>query len=98
MKTLTTRGFETAKAIANLQEFKTHGALSARRGRFGNWDSGRLSGEDLERYKWDMPHIIYAVFSYSTPIAWVTSENIAYKVKQRFSVTTSKHQGVCYLL
>ena len=97
-KKLSTRSREVAEAIAACRPFTTHGALRAQAGSVGPWDAGRLSGADLDRYRADMSRIVYTVFSYATPIAWVTSDGKAYRVAQRFSVTTSKHQGTLYLL
>lgn len=41
--------------------------------------------------------IAYLVMSYETPIAWETKTGLIYKVQQKFSQTTSKHQGMLYL-
>lgn len=96
-KKLNSKSRETAEAIGRHEAFQTHGALSAKVGRFTNRDSGRLSGEDLDKFNEDLPNITYVVFSYATPIAWVANGE-PYRVKQRFSVTTSQHQGKLYLL
>lgn len=63
-----------------------------------SWQSGILSGYDLEVFKRDMAGIRYVVWSYSTPIAWWSEEYGWHVVRQRFSVTTSKHQGRLYLI
>lgn len=60
--------------------------------------AGRLQGADLEAFNRDNGSITYVVWSYATPIAWVTDDSRVHKVAQRFSVTTSKHQGKLYLL
>lgn len=55
-------------------------------------DPGRLAGPDHERFIKDRSKIIYIVFSYATPIAWVTRGRDPYIVEQYFSPTTaSKH-------
>lgn len=58
---------------------------------------GALSYEWRERFYADRElGIWYIVFSYDTPIAWVTGsgdDKHTVIVDQRFSVTTSKHQG-----
>lgn len=60
---------------------------------------GKLSGKDLAIFNEDRPFIRYVVLSYSTPIAWWTGTVRGwYVVGQRFSVTTSKHQGKLYLI
>lgn len=40
--------------------------------------------------------IAFVVLSYSTPIAWVLRDGTEIKISQKFSVTTSKHQGKLY--
>ena len=105
-KRLTTRGIETAQAIANRETFTTSGSFSARvlpDGGLGAWDSGRLSGADLDKFRKDCNNIEYVVWSYATPIAWYVAPSATikggwYKVAQKFSVTTSKHQGNLYLI
>ena len=65
------------------------------------WDSGRLDREETDTLiQWgEMAKFqcvpLYIVYSYATPICWAIGANV-YKVKQRFSVTTSKHQGRLY--
>ena len=61
--------------------------------------SGRLTGmekEELENYR-KAGMIDYVVYSYATPIAYRIRENDNrfqwVVIGQRFSVTTSKHQG-----
>jgi hypothetical protein len=75
--------------IATRQEFKAS-ALSG--SNYGN-GAGRLSGADLERFYQDVKGLTYAVYSYGTPIYWV-SNGEPYQVEQKFSVTTSKHQSL----
>lgn len=102
MRRLTTRGIRTATAIRDREDFRTSGALMAEStGRLGSWDSGRLSGADLDAFRLDCQAIDYCVWSYSTPIAWhVTGPNTDrwHVVAQRFSPTTTKHQGNLYLI
>ena len=83
-------------ALRNLIPFKTSGALNGHE----NWfDSGRLTGDELERY-FDAVDagFRYVVTSYDTPIAWVTNDGEVYTVARKFSVTTSKHQGTLWEL
>jgi hypothetical protein len=89
------------KALSTRQEFKTSGALRGERyddHKVSPWDSGRLAGDDHEAFRADMQHMTYVVYSYATPIAWVTDDGRVHYVAQKFSVTTSKHQGLMYLL
>jgi hypothetical protein len=77
--------------IADLQPFTTSGALSARTPygeTFGPWDSGRLPREHVESFQ----RATYAVFSYATPIAWVT-DGAWFIPGTRYSLTTSRHQS-----
>lgn len=99
MQKLTTRGTATAEAIRDRQDFDTHGALKGRNVRSCTaWDAGRLTGPDLVRFNDDCSHILYVVWSYATPIAWCTLSGRWHKVAQKFSSTTSKHQGNLYLI
>lgn len=66
--------------------------------RSSEYQSGELTGLDRDRFITDMPFIRYVVFSYSTPIAWWSEKSGWYKVAQKFSRTTSKHQGKLYLI
>lgn len=101
VKTLTTRGFAAAEAIRDRVPFKTHGALKAEQVpggmHLGNM-AGRLAGDDLERFNMDHGRMTYVVYSYATPIAWHALDTGWYRVEQKFSVTTSKHQGKLYLI
>jgi hypothetical protein len=73
--------------IATRQEF-TASALSGTR---DIMSAGRLDSVEAMRYDSVKNSIDYVVYSYSTPIAWHTSEGW-YVVEQKFSPTTSKHQ------
>ena len=75
--------------IETRQEFRA----SALEGRVYGVDSGRLNEEETARYNQDLNAVMYWVYSYSTPIAWYTKGGW-YCVAQKFSVTTSKHQGL----
>ena len=75
--------------IETRQEFRA----SALEGRAYGVDSGRLNEEETARYNQDLNAVMYWVYSYSTPIAWYTKDGW-YCVAQKFSVTTSKHQGL----
>lgn len=98
---LTTRGVRTAQAIRDREDFVTRGALKGENVSTGiglmRW-AGRLSGPDADRFFVDQPRIRYVVWSYSTPIAWWCTDIGWHKVSQKFSPTTSKHQGNLYLI
>lgn len=98
---LTTRSRETAQHIADRKPFTTSGSMSAQSvDGLSAWDSGYLSGTDLDTFRAQCRAIIYVVYSYSTPIAWYWGEGARegwHFVDQKFSSTTSKHQGNLYL-
>lgn len=61
--------------------------------------AGKLNDSERAVLNAENPYdIVYVVYSYETPIAWVRRDGSTYTVKQRFSVTTSKHQGKLYTL
>lgn len=94
---LTTRGPKVAMAIRDRKPFTTHGAL--RGGALRYLGSGRLRGDDVLQWSADYEYIDYVVYSYATPIAWhVASEDRWYKVKAKFTLTTTQHQGNLYLV
>lgn len=98
-KRLTTRGIRTATAIRDMVPFTTSGSLSAQAvPGLGTWDSGRLSGADETAFRAECREIRYVVYSYSTPIAWWSGVNGWHVVSQKFSSTTSKHQGNLYMV
>ena len=57
--------------------------------------TGRLSGESEDIFRDDRAHndITYVVYSYSTPIAWRVRSGMWRMPHDKYSVTTSKHQG-----
>lgn len=100
MKRLTTRSIRTAEAIRDREEFNTSGSMMARSLTSGSspWGAGRLAGADLDAYRRDMGSMSYIVWSYSTPIAWYVAKDKRWHiVAQKFSPTTTKHQGNLYL-
>ena len=85
--------------IRDRKPFTTHGAMRAEvvDGLTG-WNSGQLHGADRDRFREECLSIRYVVYSYVTPIAWWTKERGWHVVSQRFSRTTSTHQGRLYLI
>ena len=83
-----------AKAMHNRLPFKTGGALRgfAGKGGCGMYGLGRLNEYERELYKSD--DVAYTVMSYETPIAWVNRDGSVHRVDQKWSRTTSKHQGL----
>lgn len=96
-KKISSNSREVAERIRDREAFETYGALKGTR-EMGYAQSGRLSGADLEAFNRDQGSFSYIVWSYATPIAWVTDDSRIHRVEQRFSRTTSKHQGKLYLL
>ena len=78
-----------AGLIAQRQPF-TAAALS---GTLSNHGAGRLLDADAARWRLDRDRVLYVVYSYGTPIAWLTADGWQV-VEQRFSVTTSRHQSI----
>lgn len=90
-RTIRTTMGDAHKPISDRAAFTTSGALSGRAPdgqHFGPWDSGRLPREHVESFQ----RSTYAVFSYATPIAWVT-DGVWTIPTARYSVTTSRHQS-----
>lgn len=91
-------------ALTNHLPFTTSGSLTGstrdtqRHTPCGFGERGYLRGADLDAFNRDYDRIAYIVRSYLTPIAWVLEDGTVYRVSQKFSVTTSKHQGTLYLL
>jgi hypothetical protein len=101
VKKISSRGREVPEKIRDLEPFQTYGALRAEV--FSDhgmniWQTGILSGYDLEKFREHQNYIRYAVFSYSTPIAWWSPAYGWHRVRQTFSITTSRHQGNLYLI
>lgn len=95
---LNSRTREVAEHIRDRKPFQTYGALYAEEVVHPYVHSGRLNEEETAQLRADLPEIVYVVFSYSTPIAWAKRDGSAHRVAQKFSVTTSHHQGKLYLL
>jgi len=69
------------------------GSLTGKAHGLGNWSSlGQLKGAEVLRFMEDSDATDYIVYSYETPIAWHTPAGW-YMVAQKFSQTTSCHQG-----
>lgn len=90
------------KALSEHLPFRTSGSLRGEkwdRSMVERRDLGALNTEEGNRFMVDfLAGIAYVVWSYETPIAWVRQDGVVYRVAQRFSVTTSKHQGMMYRL
>lgn len=76
--------------VTNRLDFRAS-ALEGLDGRTNTY--GRLDAEEVAQYEKVKESIDYVVMSYRTPIAWHSAEGW-YVVAQKFSVTTSKHQGI----
>jgi hypothetical protein len=61
------------------------------------WNTGQLPTEWAIRYRTDTkdPSVVYTVLSFATPIAWVRADGAVVIPDERYSVTTSRHQGMC---
>jgi hypothetical protein len=80
--------------ISRREAFTTHGSLAGHDGRdwSGPWHTGRLVESEPLYLAIREGRASYVVTSYATPIAAVV-EGRWIIAAQRFSVTTSKHQG-----
>ena len=54
-----------------------------------------LVGDDLDRLAKDGPLITYVVWSYNTPIHWVTIDGDSYTVARPPSKTSTGHRNLC---
>jgi hypothetical protein len=101
MKRLTTRGIRTAEAIRDRESFTTSGSLYGQAQPDGGMSPYAFRGwlSDDERAVWerDSYDVDYVVVSYATPIAWHKTDGTWHIVTQKFSPTTTKHQGNLYL-
>lgn len=78
--------------------FTTGGAV---RGEYVAWmpHAGYLSDAERAQLSADIAEHrrLFVVFSYATPIGWQSEDgSYAYRVSQRFSVTTSRHSGMLW--
>lgn len=95
-KTISGNSRDVALAIRDRVPFKTHGSLAG--GDLKHYGTGWLNEIERKAFQRDYPDITYAVYSYATPIAWVLKDGTTHRVEQKFSTTTSKHQGKLYYL
>lgn len=91
------------KALSEHLPFTTSGAMRGNTVHAPNGTPpyrGWLSDHEFSILRADAEefNIAYVVYSYNTPIAWVRKDGSVYRVEQRFSTTTSRHQGTLYLL
>lgn len=93
-----TRSWSVRRALAAREPFNTYGALRATNER--SYCVGLLPEPWADRYRSDADagRIVYQVFSYSTPIAWVLHDGTAVVPQVRYSRTTTGHQGLLYAL
>jgi len=89
--------WQAREALADRKAFKTYGSFKATGPEALPWGN-RLPADWRERYERQYDEITYVVWSYDTPIAWVLEDGSVIKVNHKWSVTTSKHQGMLYAL
>jgi len=78
------------------EDFDCNGTLKGESVNGYLWGCGRLNPEELVKLERDKNNIVFVVHSYKTPIAWVLQDGTEYKVRQRFTGTTSRHAGRLY--
>lgn len=87
---------QAVRAVAAHMPFRA-GALSGEQFYEGSsTNEGMMSGESYEQWRADCDagHITYVVRSYYTPIAWFTTDLGWFVPTDKYSVTTSRHQGI----
>lgn len=97
-KKISSRSRQVAEAIRDRKPFQTYGSLRGEEIVHPYVDSGRLDQNETACLRADLSFIDYVVWSYGTPIAWHLRDGYWHKVAQKFSMTTSHHQGKLYLL
>lgn len=102
-KKISTNSWQARECLMDREAFDTHGALMATSHDLNHPApelpySNRLPEEWRRRYAADQHRITYIVWSYCTPIAWVVDCVEVVTVDHKWSVTTSKHQGMLYAL
>lgn len=93
-----TTSWRAREALANREPFNTYGALRAVEGAYTLPWGTRLPDEWRARYESEADDITYTVISYDTPIAWVLSNGQVIAPPVKYSITTSRHQGMLYAL
>ncbi|WP_405537567.1 hypothetical protein OG787_32525 [Streptomyces sp. NBC_00075] len=98
MPKFATQSWSVRRALAAREPFDTYGAFRATDER--SYCVGRLPEQWADRYRSDAEagRIVYQVYSYSTPIAWVLDDDSVVMPQVRYSPTTSSHQGLLYAL
>ena len=87
---------QAVRAVADRMTFQA-GALNASRIHSVNpYSEGIMRGEAYEQWRADCAadRITYVVRSYYTPIAWFTTDRGWIVPADKYSVTTSRHQGI----
>lgn len=97
-KKISSRSREVSESIRDLVPFNTYGALRGEAIVHPYVHSGRLNDAERDALTRDLESINYVVWSYATPIAWHSVIHGWHKVEQKFSMTTSHHQGRLYLI
>ena len=78
-------------ALSAQDEFKGNSMRAEIVNEIDHVSPGRLDAEETAILR-SVHGLAYVVFSYNTPIAWVTDSGVKHIVEQRFSVTTSRQQ------
>lgn len=78
-----------AQMLRDAKAFDTHGNLYARRELLGLGEYTPYDAIELD----EMMAALYVVYSYETPIAWLTKSNVWVKNINYYSATTKNHQN-----
>jgi hypothetical protein len=86
---------DRAKNMIDARKPFTASGLSAIDGAAtGMYSTGRMPEHYANLYNATRAQIIYTVMSYATPIGWVLDTGDVVIPDTRYSVTTSRHQGI----
>lgn len=96
-----TRSWQAREALSERRPYTTGGAMRATTGPAPDHNGGWLREKDSVWFAaWIMDRATarYVVWSYDTPIAWVTGGGNLVQPPVTYSLTTTKHQGLLYAL
>jgi hypothetical protein len=84
---------DTEEALSERRPFRRFGFKMWAREGYDRLTFGGLSTEWIDQLREDDP--TYTVYSYGTPIAWVTRGGVVRQPPVKYSPTTTQHQHTC---
>lgn len=79
-------------AIGERSTFVVNTMSGRQVGNMDTYSTSQMPAAERDRFLSDRPQ--YVIWSYGTPIAWVTGDGRQVVSSTRYSVTTSNHQGI----